>query len=322
LHCPWLQRSLDSFLTLTEPGARPAVAWRERGSDQVIRRIEQRFLTFCEEYARLEELAEGRTTGFALICPTRVSDFDSATAVGEALGSQLGLGSHPAFTLRSVLEERGVKVMVTDAREAGSAASAKGPFGAGILINSRNAPWRINYDIAHELFHLITWDRMPPEEPPVESGEKSLADKFADSFASTLLLPASNVVTEFRARVRENKIGYVDIANMALDFGVSTEAMLYRLVNLRLIAREEAKTAISSGGLREIDSKVRRGKGRAIAGHSARFVALAFKCLLAGKLSRARFAEQMDIRLGDIDGFLFDHGYDPSLGYEGEISTA
>jgi len=46
--------------------------------------------------------------------------------------------------------------------EEGSAASAIGPFGPAILMNSKEAPWRRNYNFAHELFHLITWESLKP----------------------------------------------------------------------------------------------------------------------------------------------------------------
>jgi hypothetical protein len=73
--------------------------------------------------------------------------------------------------------------------EEGSAASIWGPFGPAILMNSNEAPWRRNYNFAHEVFHLITWDSIPP----------GLLSERVD-------LQNKVVMVEFRNRISQNKI--------------------------------------------------------------------------------------------------------------------
>jgi Zn-dependent peptidase ImmA (M78 family)/transcriptional regulator with XRE-family HTH domain len=317
------ERSLNFFLSAVEPMPRPAVAWRGRGDDALAKPVEQRFLRYCEDYARLETLAEGEPTRFHLERGTKMNSYDDAVELGEALNKELELGSHPAHGLCPALEECGVKIMAGDIGSAGSAASTRGDFGAGILINWSNAPWRINYDISHELFHLLTWTQFPPESQLVPAGDKSLADKFADAFASAFLLPESVVVKEHRSRTKTGELTDVDRINMALDFGVSSAALIWRLVNLGLMSQDAGKKAIESESLREADKTARRGEWRKpIAWPTPRFVAVAFKCLLLGRLSRARFAQLMDIRRGQINTFLAERGYDASEDYASETGTA
>ena len=318
-------------------------------------------------------------------CGGSIRSYDDAVRLGENTNKQLELGSHPARLLAGVLEESGVKIMVKRANEAGSAASAIGPFGAGVFLNSSNAPWRINYDLAHELFHLLTWDQFPASSPaagdcppfrsspscgkeglsPSRKGDddsrdaaqeeavpetKPVAERFADAFASALLLPESVVVREFRARAKEKALSFVDCVNMARDFGVSNQALIWRLVNLRLVAKDSGEEAIKSrnretplaagtgrlpwrsppGGespcsvslFRDRSARKRDWRESSIEWPTPRFVATAFKCLQLGRLSRSRFAQVMAIDRGEIDSFLASRGYDAWEDYSGEISTA
>ena len=70
----------------------------------------------------------------------------------------LNLGSRPALSLQKVMEQiLQIKILFTQLSEFGSAASTVHPeFGAAIVVNSEEAPWRINFTLAHELFHIIT----------------------------------------------------------------------------------------------------------------------------------------------------------------------
>jgi Zn-dependent peptidase ImmA (M78 family)/transcriptional regulator with XRE-family HTH domain len=316
-------RQLDFFLSSSEPSPAPAVVWRSRGVDPAARRVEREFLEYCKEYGRLETFAEGAPTAFGLKSGA-VSGFDDAVLLGESITRQLELGSHPAKALASVLEENGVKLMVQESRFAGSAASTVGDFGAGVFLNSTNAPWRVSYDLAHELFHLLTWGQFPSEAPGTSDEEKPMVEKLADAFASALLLPEATVVKEFRARTRSGNLGYVDCVNMARDFGVSTQALIWRLISLRLVTRESGTKAIESESLKEFDRNARQQDRRraVVEWPTPRFIATAFKCLQLGRLSRGRFAELMQIDRGEIDGFLAQRGYNAWEDYSGEIATA
>jgi Zn-dependent peptidase ImmA (M78 family)/transcriptional regulator with XRE-family HTH domain len=316
-------RSLDFFLSTAEPAPRPAVAWRERRDEARAKQVEGKFLSYCEDYARLETFADGEPTQFRLECGSKVNTYDVAVELGEDLGRRLELGSHPAHGLCAVLEEHGVKIMVDELSEAGSAASTRGDFGAGILINWSSAPWRTNYDIAHELFHLLTWQQFPLAELTYPKGEKSLADRFADAFASAFLLPEASVVKEFRDRTKGKDLTYLDCVSMASDFGVSRQALLWRLINLRLVTKDSGTKAMESDSLRHIDREVRReNRNSPVEWPTPRFVATAFKCLQLGRVSRARFAQLMGIQRHQIDAFLAERDYDASEDYAGEISTA
>jgi len=318
------ERDLSYFLLPDEPSLRPAPLWRDRGPAKSALRTGQKFLRFCEDYARLETVTEGRPTQFKLQFEGRVTSLAQAVTLGETIGQRLALGSHPASGLPDALEEHGVKILILDAADAGSAASARGAFGAGVMINRRNAPWRVNYDIAHELFHLLTWSHYPPETLQADPNRMKRADSLANAFASALLLPKKSLMEEFKARKKEDKLSYLDAVNMARDFGVSRHAMVYRLINLGLISKESGKRALESDSMRHMDRAARAGDwGRFPCDYpSPRLVALAFKALQMGRLSRGRFAELMGIHRSQIDSFLAARGYNAAGDYSGEIATA
>jgi transcriptional regulator with XRE-family HTH domain len=316
-------RSPDFFLSAAEPALRPAVAWRDRKDEARAKLVEDRFLAYCEDYAQLETVAYGGPTLFRLESGSKVNTCNQAVELGEDLSRRLELGSRPAHGLCTRLEEHGVKIVVDDLWEAGSAASARGGFGAGILINWNGARWRANCDIAHELFHLLTWQQFPPAELTATDGGKSLADKFADAFASAFLLPEASMVREFRDRTRGKNLTFLDCAGLARDFGVSRPALLGRLINLRLVTRDSGLKAMATDAHRNPDLGLRNeSRNRPIEWPTPRFVATAFKCLQLGRVSRARFAQLMGIHPSQLDAFLAERDYDAVADYAGEISAA
>jgi XRE family transcriptional regulator, fatty acid utilization regulator len=316
-------RSPDLFLGAAEPALRPTVTWRDRRDEVRVKLVEGKFLTYCGEYAQLETSAYGEPTLFRLECGSKVNTCDQAVELGEDLCRRLELGSLPARGLCTALEANGVKIAVDDLWEAGSAASAQGGFGAGILINWNGARWRANCDIAHELFHLLTWQQFPPGELTATKEGKSLADKFADAFVSAFLLPEASVVREFRDRTRGRNLTFLDCAGLARDFGVSRPVLLERLINLRLVTRDSGLTAMATDARRHRDQGARReSRSLPIEWPTPRFVATGFKSLHLGRLTRAHFARLMGIHPTQLDAFLTERDYDAAADYAGEISTA
>ncbi|HEX6820222.1 MAG TPA: XRE family transcriptional regulator, partial [Ktedonobacterales bacterium] len=161
LHCDLT----DLFASDEDHEEAPVVAWRERptvgAEDQAAR-----FLQLCQWYGFAEQWAdEERDCDLPGAHPPRGSlTLSWARSIAEEVRHALELGSLPAASLYQTLEERcGVKIFHFDDL-IGSAACARGDFGAGIALNATEAPWRRNFSLAHELFHLVTWDYLSPEQ--------------------------------------------------------------------------------------------------------------------------------------------------------------
>ena len=94
----------------------------------------------------------------------RQSRFDEAAAAGERFAREFKLGDVPAARLAEVMErELGIIVLMVDPIDGISGAACRLPELDVVLINRRETPGRRHFDLAHEAFHLLTWDAMPPE---------------------------------------------------------------------------------------------------------------------------------------------------------------
>lgn len=292
--------------------------WRRAPSErkaEVEAAIKHRF----EEYHLLEKLLglvdEG--AGFSItVSPADIRTYHQIDALAARVSSLLNLGSRPALSLQKVMEQvLRTKILFVELSEFGSAASTVHPeFGAAIVVNSEEAPWRINFTLAHELFHIITWNTFNPAD--LEQDEVLFKDieKKAERFASTLLLPESAVREELGARIADQKLSFSDIVDVAREFGVSTQALLYRMANMRLVEWEKANELANNDELHQIDRRIRRDTESEVPS-SERFALLAVKCLRKGLISRGKFSELLDIDRADIDEFL---GYRGLSEVEGE----
>jgi Zn-dependent peptidase ImmA (M78 family) len=232
----------------------------------------------------------------------------------------LNLGKRPACSLAKVLEqEYGVKLLYLPLSDAGSAASIVHPdWGAVITINSDEAPWRRAYDLGHELFHLLTWEVVMPEEKENASLHGDL-EKKANRFASTLLLPDSEIQSELHKLLsRSHSISFSDLVDLAREFGVSTKALLYRMANLRFFTWERADELAKNEELSTLD-KTRRRADWGQQPRSERFDFLAVQCLRKGLISRGKFAEMVEIDRSDIDSFIEGYGLMETEGGQVEI---
>jgi Zn-dependent peptidase ImmA (M78 family) len=207
------------------------------------------------------------------------------------------LGARPAACLHEILEEkRHIKIVSYDLREAGSALTAEGGFGYIVALNATEAPWRKNFSLAHELFHLLSKNRFPLDEIHRdligESSEKPKYERYADTFAATLLMPDKDVIRELENRlIDDNRVEWVDLVGIAMEFGVSTEAMLWRLKRLGRLKAEQVEQLLESAKFRGIDKSTRTGKKGSGLEFSRRMVWLGLKALRLGKISKGKFCQ-------------------------------
>jgi Zn-dependent peptidase ImmA (M78 family) len=141
-----------------------------------------------------------------------------------------------------------------DLGKKGSAACVMGEFGPAILMNKSEAPWRRNYNFAHELFHLIAWESLSPDFLTSDEKIWGKVEQVAEVFASNLLLPADLVLNAFNEKVSNNKIYYIDLVGIARDFDVSTSALLYRLLNLGQVDKKTVEKLLSDPEFIKLDT--------------------------------------------------------------------
>jgi len=314
----------DVAALLAENASAPMahVLWRKTPT-QNRRLLESDFLQRCKEYALVEKLNDIKIGHQLPVTAVELSSmtFQDAEKMGREIRDILGLGNRPASCLSNMLENKyGVKIWYANLGEDGSAASTKGPFGLGVLINSAEAPWRRNYSFAHELFHLLTWDAVAfTEQTEGESSDRT--EKLAEAFASTLLLPDKEMEELLKNRVKNNKIEYAGLVEIAREFGVSTIALLWRLKNLRYLNSDAVHNLENDLDFQQLDRNVRHGAWNMPPAIPERFVRLAFMAFQNGKLSRAKLAEFLRVSLLDLSDFLLEYGLDDTKDYKTVVHT-
>lgn len=300
------------YLIARDEPAPARVLWRDYPEEGATA-IEASFLKHCSQYHGLESLL-GITPKRDL--PVVELDPETASYSDAMLGARnvanaLDLGGRPAAALTAILEaDYSVKIWYEDLAEAGSAASAIGNFGYGILMHREQAAWRRNFSLAHELFHLVTRRTISKESVGDNKALAEKVERLANEFAANLLLPADVLEVEIDARVKHGKISYGDLVELGRDFDVSTEALLWRLVNGRRLTADQARTILNDPRFRSTDRSTRPANWRKLAPLPERYVRLAFLAYQREKLSRARLAQLLGTSLIDLSATLLEYGFE------------
>jgi len=308
-------RKMEYFLE-PETASDPVPLWRKT-KEANTKKVQRQFLAFLENYSRLEQLLDLKRRWKDIQKnydrdDFSINGFEKAGRLGSEIHHLLDLGSRPFLNLLNILENKlRLKILHMPLENGISGASVvDNTLGVGILINANDAPWRRNFDLAHELFHIITWEVFSPEEIG-DSVTKTKPERYADSFASSLLLPESHLREALKETATGSDIRIVDIIELAKEFGVSTEAILWRLVNLNIIKRLTVQKTLENPNFRDLDRNMRQGlyfDAKPVK-FPLRFISIACRCLMEGKISRGVFAEYLEIDRSEIDDYLTDAGF-------------
>lgn len=294
---------------------RPQVQWRAKPEGDDVAEIEARFLRRCEKYALLEQWCE--TPPFKELKPITLHGknppFHEVGREAQNIRDAMGLGIRPACTLEKTLEDDyGVKIIYESLGDKGAGFAINGSFGPAILVNADNVPWRRNYSLAHELFHLLT--------PP--GWDSPTCEKLADVFASALLLPVEPLIDAISARTKGGRITLNSLVEIACEFQVSIDALVWRLVNLGHLEKTDATTALSAGSqLRQLDRINRPVTPQPAIGLPERYMRLCYLSYRKGRIGRSKLAEFLETSLFDLSEQL-DQEADYVNGDEIEIAIA
>ena len=297
--------SLMGFESATSP--EPRVFWRLGATTADRPKREARLLERLDRYRRLEKLVGVADHAEALPDYPLSADrapFSHVQRLASQTWRSMELGGRPAFSLVGALEERfGVKIFFDDLGSGESAACVRGAEDAAILMNRNEPPWRQRFSFAHELFHLVTWGSVMNAWPE-DDKEPTWSDRLetlANVFAAALILPGDILRAEFRSRFEEEEPADTELVDMARSYGVSTEALIWRLKSLDLMSEEALKSRLESQEFRQLDRMT-------MAAHwtenptdlPERFMRLVTLAYQAGDLSRSSAAKYLETDPGDL----------------------
>lgn len=303
-----------SYLLGEEAERKEKALWRKCVDESRCKKYENLLISFCRNYKKLSELTGHKYEKFVPPKPEELqkerfkNDYDFAKNLAEKYLRELDLWRYPGKNIVDSLQDKNILIFCYDL-EAGSAASLVGDFGAAILLNKIERPWRKTFDIAHELFHLITWDVYPPESVyDDEERGKSKPEQYADTFASSLLLPEKLVKNEVSWRKSEKGLSLIDYIEIATKFRVSIQALTWKLQNLRIFPKDEMERIRAHPKLSELN-KLMRTKEPDIPELSEIYVTQALKTYLHGRLSKLKLADYLNVKYGEMASFLSEHSY-------------
>jgi XRE family transcriptional regulator, fatty acid utilization regulator len=288
-----------AFFLEDGPVVPQVVLWRKKPESPRAEEVQARLVKLAEQYHHLEVLCDAHEPCDLPFHGGPAANFSYAQA--EKLAHQfrqlLGLGERPGQALLRVLEEVcKVKVFHLDFEPSGSAAcTVSESFGAAVLLNARHVRWRRHFDLAHELFHLLTWKtfRSAGDAAAVEASDTE--EKLATCFARNLLMPPEvlRVSVDGALARHDGKLTFDDLFEVARQFDVSVEAVVRQV---GFVYRKPADWANTV--LERLRSPIGFWDSRASDAPPAlplRYQALARQALRHGLLSAGKYAEYVGV---------------------------
>lgn len=276
-------------------------SWRAHDSapPEQLQDFEEKAGRWIATWRRLGELQDAKVSTLQpSLALSERSSFEQAQVKGESLVEEWGLGDVPAERLEAAIRKLGILVLYVESPQPVSGAACRVPGANAILINRREPEGRRHYDLAHELFHLLTWEQMPPEHAETiefayqGKGRHKRIEQLANNFAAALLMPERALLPRWRAR--EEREIHQRLNETASDFLVTAIALKWRLANLGWL---------SKGDIKEIDDTRLTFNGRSPQRQppprlfNADFVERLHKALSRGQLSVRRAAEILDLSI-------------------------
>ena len=238
---------------------------------------------------------------------TRYSRFEDAILAGERFVAEFDMGEPPATRLGEVMErDLGMLVLMVDACEGVSGAACRLPELDTVLIARREVEGRRHFDLAHELFHVLTWDVMPPahcEEVREIGGNR--VEQLANNFAAAVLMPAATLSQYNGWSTLEGQELVARLNAVADELRVTSSALRWRLVALGelrpSVARSLPEAALRNNG-REVAT------GAIPAPFSKPFVEVLRLAIADGLVSVRRAAGLLSLTVDELAELFATHG--------------
>ncbi len=238
---------------------------------------------------------------------SRRSSFEDAMRAGERFVEAFDLGDTPATRLAHVMEqELGILVLMVDSERGISGAACRLPELDTVLIARHEVPGRRHFDLAHELFHLLTWEAMPPEyfEEARETGGNRV-EQLANNFASAVLMPA---------RALERSGNWSSLGEEALISRLNATADELHVTASALKWRLVALGALKQAAARALPDALLRNNGRDEGERdppilfSRPFVEVIGLAIDGGHVSVRRIAALLDLTVEELGDLFAAHG--------------
>ena len=238
---------------------------------------------------------------------TRNSRLKDAMVAGERFVAEFNLGELPATALIEVMErELGILVLMVDAQQRICGAACRLPELDTVIVQRRAVEGRRNFVLAHELFHILTWDAMPPKrsEEIRETGGNRV-EQLANNFVAAVLMPASTLEQTggWASLAGEDLIAQLNA--VADKLRVTSSALRWRLASLGELKPAVAR-ALPEDALLNNGHKVVNGATPAL--FSRRFFEILALAIETGYVSVSRIADLLGLAIEDLADLFATNG--------------
>jgi Zn-dependent peptidase ImmA (M78 family)/DNA-binding XRE family transcriptional regulator len=303
-----LKKDLEYFTDPLRLVGEGAFCWRAEAEAGVLDAFEEKAKTWISAYRTLgERLGEPVSPLVPQIPITPRSSYEEAWEVAVRLRREWDLQEDIASAVPRLAEERlKVLVLYVEAPQGISGAACHLGELNTILINRRDPDGRRAYDFAHELFHLLTWQAMPPERIETDDPRKPKVrrmEQLANNFASELLMPREKIEGFWKERGEQEIHHWIN--STAKKLGVTAKALRWRLRNLRLLSVVDEQS-ISDDLLTWNGNVPSRRTLPPL--YSRGFVERLQKALDGGFISVRRAAQLLDMTIEDLGDLIESYG--------------
>jgi len=237
------QRPISFFLEESETSSSFVILTRAAGTTSVSKKTIITFHELCRNYRDLRKLVRApQMPSPSDYSTSRLTTLDQAEESAEAERGSLGLNGQPIKDICDLLEgKRGIKIfhLPEDPERFSGAFTYDEQLGACFLINSHHPERRRTFTVAHEYAHCIAHRNQLAHIdtcPTFES--KNPRERFANAFAAAFLMPRRSVneVLSHLVFPQKSALTAEVLIHLAMYFGVSFEAIGWRLVSLRRLS--------------------------------------------------------------------------------------
>lgn len=220
--------SRETIVELGEVRFRKLVKYSSKEQSSVIEHTKE----ILSRYLELEEIL-GIKKVFEDPIPEfpKIFSLQQVEEYAKELRNKWDLGLDPIYNVSELLEEKNVKIIELDAGDAfdGLQTWVNGKEIPVIVLNKAKFESKIDrkrLTAFHELGHLL----LPLEENIDEKAE----EQFCYRFAGAMLLPKDAVIKELGEK--RNKISIQELGFLKEQYGISIQAIIYRLSDLNIIS--------------------------------------------------------------------------------------
>jgi Zn-dependent peptidase ImmA (M78 family)/transcriptional regulator with XRE-family HTH domain len=302
---------IDYFTDPFELAGEGQFSWRQSNADsQSLLAYEAKAGRWIAAFRHLSRLrGDSIHSSLRRVAISARSSFEDAVAEGEAIGATLSLGEVPSAQLAAAVEdELDTLVLYVDTIRGVSGAACQLDQLNAILINRREHAARRAYDLAHELFHLLTWHSMQPKHVesshPVGRHEKRV-EQLADNFAAGLLMPSRTIAALITSSPPPAGLSLSTwLRESAAKLGVSGSALKWRLVNEKVLKQSVAENLPDE--LIRVDAD--NGASALPPRYSKRFANVLSWGIDEGYVSARRAASLLGTTVDDLRDLFAEHG--------------